>query len=120
MARGGAAIVEFLKRFWIALTILILIGLSFAEGYLLANGYDASGTATWWIKMFLAVAPNLIADLLAIFVGYGIFRLTAMDHYVETMKAVRKAVQDVPANVKLQPAQVQALMEGLVPIVSKL
>ena len=108
----------FLKRWWVLFTVGALILLLVGDFYEVRASHDGYK----WVsrEMFLDIAPNLMADLITILIGYAIFRFTARDHYVATMTAVRTAVQKVPAELQLAPRQVQALMEGLVPIVSYL
>jgi nicotinamide riboside transporter PnuC len=78
---------ELLKRFWVVLTAAALVGLLCGEFWLIQKPEN------WpfgWMKMYLAIGPNLIADLMAILVGYAIFRFTARELYVETMKRSAK------------------------------
>ena len=111
-------VLAFLKRWWVLFTVGALILLLVGDWYEVRASHDGYK----WVsrEMFLDIAPNLMADLITILIGYAIFRFTARDHYVATMTAVRTAVQKVPTELQLAPRQVQALIEGLVPIVSSL
>ncbi len=71
-------------------------------------------------NLCLAITPNLIASLIVLVVGYWVFRRLRRESYIKTMRSIREALQQMPADLRLSDNQAHAFMKGIVPIISSL
>jgi len=107
---------DFLEKHWWWIAILFG-GMLLLEWFGVQQDPKSSGNL---MLFWLAVGPNLIASMITLLVGYFIFKSMRRKQYVNTMRALRRALGNMPAEVRLSGPQAQAFMLVVVPIIASL
>lgn len=109
---------DFLERHWWWIGLLFIGSIWFEAWCLRHQPTPASPNLP--IELWLAIGPNLIASLIAVFAGYGIFKSSRRKLYTNTMRSLRHALEQMPKAEHLTDKQAHEFMRVVVPVIASL